>query len=1533
MLIPAVGFFEGPLEPNKIYPLPSVGSVNDAKIDVYVNPKDSIDVFWDKNKQQHCVKLKANVREKVSIAYKFKQNPKYEFDDAFKVQPSVPDKLPKEIEDALRELILGQKPIPELQFIFDNALSLTEKTKKLIAYCHFKPVKSNPNSNSHLKQICELIRHRQGECRHNSYAFCLLSRLMQVNSRIISNENHMFCEMLEAENSWRRVDLGGAPVNDLTPEDVRLNPFESLENRSANNVESKDESESKVANSDRKISDAFSRRYDRRFKQKGENLSVNLSALKKLFHPVIELQPGQTAFDINAAIIKDGIKLNPNFLDNYLYIDNPFEFNAYFDTFYLQDNRFQTKPGLLRKLMQEGGTLVVNWSNFSADEIANYKAILDKKPRLFNEPISPELKIIGISDGEKACSAFFTRAQSVSFEVPKLTISEPEEINALRVDLYHSHKWRELLYGKIRYAGKQTFMLPGILLEAIKSNRPIVIENPPVNDRDFDLLMHRLTVENRILFNGEFIKVGENVRVKQVNIARPKIIYPNIKIMHAPKDSLFAYPHPHFLNMQNSHECLEQLVIHENGEAENIAGKIAQYDARQHVFYVTSHINQSEWAQLEDEIKKYPNIDFKFILAPGVKLGDYDKNNSSASVESSVALPLHKFSNDIDYTSEQIDATLSAAGAKTIRIEVNAQTTFNDLVYDIASDTKHGFKLHFKDLWLAIKHGLTVILNGEMSPQLYQQLLPLLSEKPFMVINGKHIDLSGRRFPPVVAVMPEKMKSILQLHPASAVHYNFDDYEKIIAPENAHQKDMLARLKHFYKCANQVKHTGVNKPASLALSHALLTKMLDQLSEQFPLHQQNPIKSFLLHYDKDSEDYAYLNMSAKLIFNRNLLPKINIRKLAKLRKRIDMNNRQQCQLHIWQILNCFNAASLKMLLNQDIANRLLDNPSMEVDPHIIDQVMQGLPKLLKRKNILEKVTPKFSLFGKQYHQLQKLIQSSNSQIIFLKGWPGLGKTRAVRETLGGWYEGDQEFIRWLENPDKVFLIDEGNMRSPGQLEFMKALAAKNKRFMHHGKIYEITNKHKIIITGNPESFPGRFYHHVLLHYADVIYFKKPDDQELGNILNSLLPESLQNQHDIILRMLASLNLIEKFNPYLALSFRDWKSLIARFTTLVKQNPNKMDALYFAVLCEFAPAIKTHEQREQFIHSLQSIFERARVDEPVSMISVTHEYAISSSKSYVLMAMDQLLMMRQRVISGESLEFKNAVIFEGDSGEGKSTLLEAVLAKQGVNKSAEGQKKLYTLTAGTDALSKKIIYDTLHKAFHEGAFVILDEIDLDPALEKYLTQYLSGLDMFKQPAKKPGFILLSTKNESTKEGRKTVSKAIVSRSQYIYMDAHTEREVAAIAKHNKMPYPAEFARSFKKAVKNNPKKINMRTAYQVIDETEADNFLQFKDYLDQVPVNEFTKYALIETRNIFNLLATDNVPGRCGILLGFLLEFKDRLSNPKDPAAVHMHKFVDKLCREFAVILKLGDGWMSAKDEFCSRYDQYYMHLQLKKNSI
>lgn len=1501
--------------------------------DIFCNPKNAVKLSYDDDKQQF--KIQAQVSGHIEVLYLVKQNNDYnqkanpKVEKLIVVDPAM--LLPANLIVKLKEIL---KDNNALAFLFDNRLTPEHKIEQLTQYCKFDAIALDKKPKESFNALMSAILNRRGVCRHSAQAFILLAQFIGVPARFPDSEMHEFIEipyrvMPDGKKiNWHMRDLGGGTRLDLTPAGKRESIFANLPaptpitkslKKPAALLAQKSSDISTPANTassavplpdlnpqgaaarpalmpetiasrssalllkiEAKLNEPDENQLEEIYYQKLKALvqKDELHTIKQILEnnalvPLIVREPQQSAFTINEIILQQikplGVK--------HLFINSPKEFEQFFKPSQVANGKVKKITGPLNDLINNGGVLVVNWTNFTAKEMGTYQSLLERKPTLFGQPVSTKLRVIGISDAlTKKASAFLSRCkswelhakflQSLKHTVP-LTLSSNVKVEP--VDVFTNSGWREKLLGQIIMHGKVITLREGPLIKAIREGQPFVIHNPPVADKDFDLLMYRIQVERKLLFNGELLELNDKTIIQTAIKTHPDL--PDLPIYHEHEfqDEL-PKRRMHYLNISNFHECFERITIDEKTyEVTNSTeGLLAQYQAGD-VFYITGKILAQDWEELRVKIKeKYAGKKFEFVLAPGASIVNIKSNIQAPicqAITSVAELPSTIntiFSNDPDYLAKQLAQQQSNDNKKPHIINVSPQTELSDLIAEIK--ILHSDKDEVNTEILYKKQGMlkalmetlgrTIILNGELSLQVYQQLLSLLAGKPNIYTNGVRLEkeITGR----LISVMPSTAK--LKVHAMQSVEkeYQFADYYTAFPTDKA----LLLRIEQFYHWASKLSQRTVGSPKKSEVFYYQLQNMLRALKTG-KLHPHNPIKG---HYHYDYPDYAYLNVMAKycLCPEDKTTPRIAKLKQIILAHNIQLGMSSELTPYIWDILNCYNGADCREILGEDLSFAIDDKST---PPSLTATALNRLfTKIKKDSEIM--LTPQQKIEQKAQKQLEHLLFEQHSKLIFMKGMPGTSKTFTADnledDARVSFHKGKEKIRAWLTDESKlkkILFLDEFNLAEPGTWDFLKGISIDGKTVYFEGEFFELTEDHCIVAAGNPETFPKRSHHPFFQQHAEIIYFKETTHEYLTkNILQPLLRPYQLEEHTQ--NLLGAYYLIQQKNPQYIYTMRDVQNLAQRFICLVQNKGKQIETSELfrqACMAEFAGNIESPTQRQQFYEAFASKF---GIKHPVhlrdnnlsSLIEINDKISLPQEKRYILDVIEQDLLLMERMknlvqaqapseikketfmnnntdnskIVGSPLEskeapinvkeesgkdnkpnenkerskkklrksiyYKQCIVIEGDPGIGKSTLIPAILDKQGV--------QYEVIAVGTKETRAKII-----EAYNNKKKIILDEFNIDEDIEDLLIELLEK--------ENPDFMVFATQNSSDLEGRKPLSPAIRNRTHFIYMDKYSEPEMASLAEKHQLN-PTAFTRAHKRAQKDFPQ-INDRTVFTMFEQ--------------------------------------------------------------------------------------------------------------------
>lgn len=1165
-----------------------------------------------------------------------------------------------------------------------------------------------------------------------------------------------------------------------------------------------------------------------------------------------------------------------NIEEDHLFINDPSDFARLLAPGKIENGkRVKEKDGPLRKLLANNSKrpklLFINGKKFNATQMAAYQTMMDRDNPFVSIkeeksiPIPDNVKIIWILDkGAGVDEAFGSRVQCFTvadsfFEKDAPAQSDKKSEDTVPpVNVFDSSAYEEFVFGPLNLNGREMEYIEGPLMNAIKKKCPLVIYNPPKTDR-FKLFLHQINEEKKILWlNGEIISIPNEVVIVTEHQDFDKTLPSNVDLRCEDIESdekKVDVREKIFLGVHNLHECYTRVSVNEKThEAKTIEGLLSKYDSDKHVFYITMDIPLSYWRRLMDAISKDPKQrQFNFILAPNASIHTILSNPQRTVLAPQENKITTYTSNDPGYLTEMI----AARSEKPYIIDVNHFKTFNELVGEI-KQTDDGFYVKTGLILEKLKEGYTVILNGEVSFGFYQQLLSLLSENPYIDFNGQKINFPGK----LIAVMPSIVNNKMQLMPHEEKTFNFEHYREAFKD----RENDFDKIKLFYEKARLLPHRGPGRPDKPFMSFKRIKTMLFALETS--VHQHNPIKSvFNADYPADSADYAYLNVMGKMIFRSEDTTDVRSNKLLEIIERHSIHSLDKIKEYSWQILNCFNGADINVILGADFLEGNNRFPSLSAKA--LNNLEQRLKSLSPKE---EKKQPRHS---KQMEELNYYLKVKKAPIIILQGPAGVGKSHAVRKLLGkdsagndNFYEGEEGLIKWLKSKgEKPFLADEMNMTN--DWDFLEVLGRSDKTIIYKGEKYTLSDQHQVIGTCNPvgPKYPGRTYVNVIQDLAVTIAFKTPSDSFYINeiLLPKLLKHGFEDNTTLIIEaIMHAYYLIQKHNPHVIRSIRDIENVTERFICLAKKNQTSdepvslQEVVTKACLGEFSGSIQGAIKRQQFINEFLNLAPTLKVSkEECQLIQLTPEISITDPKEYFVDAVMQDLEMRWQALLNKALAehqlqadaiaagaevksgvivpyYKQSITVEGEAGVGKSVCLRAIVDKhiadltQRRDKLAamedstrtpqmnvelkllekELQKKIYKISGGSSDPTGE-----LTEAFHGECIIIVDECNLNPMVDRLMSQFVCGVDEQSNSVSRPGFMFIGSQNSTEYGGRHTTSKSKQNRDHMIYLDGYTDKELIAFAENIKLRYPRAYVRAYNKIKEEYPH-ANMRTFHEV-----------------------------------------------------------------------------------------------------------------------
>ncbi|WP_298625125.1 hypothetical protein [uncultured Legionella sp.] len=416
-----------------------------------------------------------------------------------------------------------------------------------------------------------------------------------------------------------------------------------------------------------------------------------------------------------------------------------------------------------------------------------------------------------------------------------------------------------------------------------------------------------------------------------------------------------------------------------------------------------------------------------------------------------------------------------------------------------------------------------------------------------------------------------------------------------------------------------------------------------------------------------------------------------------------------------------------------------------------------------------------------------LSELRHSSYIFVAGASGSGKStlffhqleRLVPDTKV--FGGLDKINLWLQSdsPRPFLVVEEANLLNKDAFAFLELLFQKQQSVLVNGEIMPISSRHKIIFIGNFGYFKDRTQQAFFSRHGHIITFKELPDvllkQQVLLPILSTQPVNEKKRDEVAGHLLQAYKKM-RLSLQDTITTRNLEMLAWRFLNNVRYGQEN-DALCLAVYDEFQ-IFFTESERPVFLNSL-SDYKAIKAERKNAIVFDESDFFLASTRRNPLRLINQFLQIReQKMMSSHYFTGVQGVILEGDSAEGKSSLLKHYLDANDFVLATEDNvehKRRYYVINDLESLEP-----VLYQAFNEGALVIINELNTMP-VELLLNQYMSGLDKDGKCATKMGFAVLATQNPISFDFRKQLSAALLNRFQKIVLKEYKPEEIKTITK--------------------------------------------------------------------------------------------------------------------------------------------------------
>lgn len=424
-----------------------------------------------------------------------------------------------------------------------------------------------------------------------------------------------------------------------------------------------------------------------------------------------------------------------------------------------------------------------------------------------------------------------------------------------------------------------------------------------------------------------------------------------------------------------------------------------------------------------------------------------------------------------------------------------------------------------------------------------------------------------------------------------------------------------------------------------------------------------------------------------------------------------------------------------------------------------------------------------------------------SPFLFIAGASGVGKSTHILTELEKAnckvFVGIEKIKEWLEKPkegEHVLFIDEANLEPDGAWDILEGLFNKKPGILLDGKFYPLSPAHKLIFAGNYNHFAGRHQHKFFERHGQVFNFKELPKKDIIELviqpaLKAAAPEL--NNEDIAIITEQFYKIYSEANKFFdnhPATLRNLKMMAMRFSVylhdykdILGSHMSLKDLASLAAVDELKGMVKNIEPflRILGLNDLHCNFSK-RVAQLIP--AKVNDFIVTESRRNPLRALKDLFTVRDMQLKNKDLKAYNlpGFLIEGEAGIGKSKMAIEYLRSLGftpgdVDHPMENGTRCYYHLTPTDPEKMERI---LVKAFHEGAVVIIDELNSLP-LERILNTLMAGKDLAGKDPVNKGFIVIGTQNPATFTGRQVLSEALENRFNKIYLGEYPEQELREI----------------------------------------------------------------------------------------------------------------------------------------------------------
>ncbi|MDP1604272.1 MAG: AAA family ATPase [Legionella sp.] len=1032
--------------------------------------------------------------------------------------------------------------------------------------------------------------------------------------------------------------------------------------------------------------------------------------------------------------------------------------------------------------------------NATAKNIGQFSGMLNfltdnKRRRLNDVALPPSVKIIIVINQlqrNNFSPDFYSRIDQ-SFQVytslNSLQLSQArtstETPRTIPIELYESPQAINELIGKTALdATGQYIYAQGLLPRVRKTSKAqselttIVLKNEPSTSLATRAPFTMLFNARRYFTNGKWYTLPANVDLVS---ERAPYNFPGNYTVFRFENNIPSHHYEAILN-QNTFALFFEIFKVLGETLTQHPGWLQGHQQRNLSLLVTAELQPSQWSKLLNHADRY-QVDLAIFVPSHITIpGELGKK----SVPLPPLPPAKIFAlsqvkhRDTHHAVAQLKQRYPEAEIFLIPTSYNSTDLLLNLNYrPNVNDSALHFDVKPRVLYEAIKAEKTIILEGDLSNELLESLLSLLSSPAKLWLNGEWVIIPENSR---IIWVHDCKKTLTKLIPSHDFNPEISVWDTLRNSREFAERD----IQHLENFLTEEKEITQIPP------YAMLLSLLGLMAKQAKF----PLNSFLPW----------------------LRPDLSVSTINSLIKRLKQN---------WEQSTTFNQDITEISLGKRqgidaIAGPQMPPPKRQKRLENKRKLPNALQKCLGKIASLWQHLPGVMLLGdagtgKTYVVLEELIPYFKAQ--------GITIDLSVSECA---------FEKWVKTPAvpnqyNVWFVDEANLKARGYWKYIEAFLQGKPVFID-GVSYKLGPEHKIIFAGNLNHYKGRHPMPEVEPYIGAIVFNPLTLEEIQSLILQPLVATLFQQKTQLAQLLTNAFTIDNFitlvldnwqKNHALISSRRLSNYILRLwlqtEKLLQQELTNEDAeskllklLDNAQLSIEKPKI-SFTQKRPMAHTPATFFQTVIPQVPTAnceMINAEGEipFIITPSRRAIherIVAMLVLRQMRQTVQNIGHVGDRG-LILEGSAGIGKTEIVLATLESQGFTLANIHDEKCrqvehyYHITHSSLAETRQILL----QAAEDGAVVVFDE--LNTCSEEYLAQIeillntlLSGKNLSGQSFKKEGFTLFITQNPAaTYHNRRLLSDALLDRMEQTTVDDYPPEELTALGRLKYPMIPAE-----------------------------------------------------------------------------------------------------------------------------------------------